>query len=407
MSVPASPPASVELAKAASWQACRDEVAARLAPCVPRPETRRYLQAYLDGLLSDTRRKNGWQLAEAIGDATPYGFQHLLGRAAWSVDQARDALYAYVAEHLGDPEGVVVIDETSFPKQGTRSAGVARQYCGTLGKVANCQVGVCLAYTGSRGHTLLDRELYLPAAWTDDPTRLQAVGLAPDTPFATKPQLVQRMLTRVRDAGLPVAWVTGDTVYGRAPDLRRWLEDEGQYHVLAVPRNESLRVGRDIRIPEEVYAVHAHREWRFRPSTGAGSKSQHWYDWQCWMLAEPEDADWGRYLLFRRSPADPAAWQAYVAFAPQGCDLETLVAVADRHWCIEHAFEAAKQETGLDDYEVRSAVGWYRHVTLALWALALLAVVQAADLTRPAPPKERPGPPSLAAFRRSRGLAGG
>ena len=406
MSVPASPPAPVEPATVASWQGCRDEVAARLAPCVPRPETRRRLQAYLDGLLSDTRRKNGWQLAETVGEATPYGFQHLLGRAAWSTDQARDELYTYVAEHLGDPEGVVVIDETSFPKQGTHSAGVARQYCGALGKIGNCQVGVFLAYVGARGHTLLDRELYLPAAWTDAPARLQAVGLASDTPFATKPQLAQRMLARVLEEGPPVAWVTGDTLYGRSTELRRWLEDAGQHHVLAVPRNESLWVGRDIWTPEAVHAVHEDREW-YRLSAGAGSKGERWYDWQCWVLAEPEAADWGRYLLFRRSLADPDAWQAYVAFAPQGCDLETLVAVAGSRWPIEHAFEAAKQETGLDDYEVCSAHGWYRHVTLALWALALLAVVRAADLARPDPQKKSPGPPSLRAFRRARGLAGG
>ena len=137
----------------------------RLVPCVPRPETRRRLQAYLDGLLSDTQSKNGWQLAETVGDVTPYGFQHLLGRAAWSsVAATRDALYTYVAEHLGDSESVVVIDETGFPKQGTHSAGVARPYCGALGKIGNCQVGVFLAYVGSRGHTLLDQELYLPAA---------------------------------------------------------------------------------------------------------------------------------------------------------------------------------------------------------------------------------------------------
>ena len=170
--------------------------------------------------------------------------------------------------------------------------------------------------------------------------------------------------------------------------------------MLAVPRNESLWVGRDIWTPEAVHAVHAGREW-YRLSAGAGSKGERGYDWQCRVLADPEAADWGRYLLFRRSLADPDDWQAYVAFAPQGCDLETLVAVAGRRWCIEHAFESARQETGLDDYEVRSAHGWYRHVTLAL-----LAVVWAADLARPAPQKKSPGPPSLRAFRRARGLAG-
>ncbi len=378
---------------------------ARLAPCFRRPEARQRAAAYLDGLLGDAQRKNGWQLAETAGDATPYGLQHLLGQAVWwLVDAARDALYAYVAEHLRAPEGVVVVDETGFPKKGTHSAGVVPQYCGTLGKVGNCQVGVFLAYIGFRGHTRLDRELYLTEDWTRDPDRLQAVGLAPNTPFATKPQLARRMLARTLDAGLPMAWVVGDTVYGHSRALRSWLEDRGLHHVLAVPRNEELWAGTDLRRVDEVQAVHREREWH-RLSAGAGSKGERWYDWQCWILAEPEDADWGHYLLFRRSVTDAEDWQAYVAFAPQGCELETLVAVAGRRWCIEHAFETAKQETGLDDYEVRSAHGWYRHVTLALWALALLAVVRAAW---PGPePAGDPAPPvAPSPARAARGAAG-
>ena len=203
-----------------------------------------------------------------------------------------------------------------------------------------------------------------------------------------------------------MAWVTGDAVYGHSRGLRSWLEERGLHHVLAVPRNEELWAGTDLWRVDEVQAVHADRAWH-RISAGAGSKGERWYDWQCWVLAEPEDADWGHCLLFRRSLADPDDWQGHVAFAPRDCDLETLVAVAGRRWCIEHAFEAAKQETGLDDYEVRSAHGWYRHATLVMWALALLAAVRAADLARPDPQKKSPGPPSLSAFKRSRGLAGG
>ena len=176
-------------------------------------------------------------------------------------------------------------------------------------------------------------------------------------------------------------------------------------HVLAVPRNEELETGLNRWRADEVLAAHEDWAWH-RMSAGPGSQGERGYDWQCWILAEPEDADGGRYLLFRRSCTDPDDWQAYAAFAPQGCDLETLVGVAGRRWSIEHAFEAAKQETGLDDYEVRSAHGWYRHVTLALWALALLAVVRAAALDRPDPQKKSPQRHSLTAFKRSRGLAG-
>ena len=221
----------------------------------------------------------------------------------------------------------------------------------------------------------------MPEAWANDPARLQAVGLDTDTPLATKPALARRMLERVLAAGPPVAWVTGDTVYGRSRALRSWLEGRGLHHVLAVPRNEELWAGSDLWRVDEVQAVHAHREWP-RISAGAGSKRGRGYDWQCWVLAEPEEDAWDHYLLFRLSLADPDDWQGYVAFAPQNCDLETLVAVAGSRWPIEHAFEAAKQETGLDDYEVRSAHGWDRQVTLVL-----LTVVRAADLARPDPKK--------------------
>lgn len=232
------------------------------------------------------------------------------------------------------------------------------------------------------------------------------VGLVPDTPFATKPQLAQRMLARVLEAGLPVSWVTGDKVYGRAAGLRCWLEDRGVHHVLAVPRNESPWVGWDGWTPDAVRAVHGDQEWH-RLNAGVGSKDERRYDWQCRVLTAPEDADWEHYLLLRHTSAGPDVWQAYVAFAPQVCDPETLVAVADRRGSIEHAFEAARQEVGLDDYEVHSVVGWYRHMTLALWALALLAVVREADLAHPAPQERSSRTHSLAAFKQGRGLAGG
>ena len=229
--------------------------------------------------------------------------------------------------------------------------------------------------------------------------------LAPDTPLATKPQLARHMLARVLEAGPPVAWVTGDTVYGRSRALRSWLEDEGLHHVLAVPRNDELWAGHDLWRVDEVQAVHAHREW-YRISAGAGSKGERWYDWQCWVLAEPEDAARGHYLLLRRSLANPDNWQAYVAFAPQDCDLMLLVAVAGRRWCIEHAFESAKQETGLDDYEVRSArLVPARDPGPLSPGPAGRGASRGPGASRP--PKKSPGPPSLRAFRRSRGLAGG
>ena len=408
--IPATPPVPapepVDPATIASWPAHRAEVADRLAPALGTAPTRARALAYLDGLLSGAERKNGWQLAEVNGDADPYGIQYLLNRARWSVAEARTALCDYVQDHLGDPQAVGIIDETAFLKKGTHSAGVARQYSGTAGRVENCQVGVFLAYAGAWGYTLLDAELYVPKGWTDKPARLQAVGLAPDTPLATKPQLAQRLLARAQAAGVSLAWVVGDTVYGHSGKLRSWLEARDQAYLLAVPAHENFLVGRYEIVVGAVFADLAEGDWQ-RLSAGPGSKGERGYDWQCLVLAEGADADKGYYLLFRRSCAQPEQWQAYLVWGPPACDVPTLVRIAGSRWRIESAFEMAKQEVGLDEYEVRNARGWDRHMILALWALALLSVVRAACLPPPDPQKKRAGPGSLTAFRRARGLAGG
>ncbi len=266
----------------------------------------------------------------------------------------------------------------------------------------NCQIGVFLAYAGPRGATLLDRALYLPRSWTDAPARLQAVGLAADTPFATQPQLAQQLLGRARAAGVTAAWVVGDSVYGHSSQLRQWLESQAQAYVLAVPGNEYVWVGhRQVQV-QEIQAGLLAEEWQPR-ACGLGAQGPRVYDWQCRALAAPAGQPWGRYLLCRRSREDPARPQAYLVHAPQGCALQTLVQVAGTRGCIESGFEAAKGEVGLDAYEVRSATGWYRHVTLALWAMALLAVIRATTLPAPSPPKKKPTA-SLAAFKQSRGL---
>ena len=405
---PPPPPQALPAATLEAWPAHLEEMAVRLRAVFPFRKTHRRALAYVEGLLGTAPRKNSWQLAELQGEANPYGFQHLLGRAAWSPEAARDELLAYAAAHLGHADGVAVIDETGFLKKGAHSAGVARQYAGTAGRIENCQVGVFVAYAGPRGTALLDRELYLPGGWTSKPARLQAVGLAPDTPFATKPQLARRMLERVLEAGPPVAWVTGDSVHGHSSALRQWLEDRGQSYVLAVPAHEHVWVGfRQVQV-REVRAQLPEADWETL-ACGLEAKGPRLYDWQCRVLAAPEDADWGRYVLFRRACADPDDGQAYFVYAAQRqtCALETLVRVAGTRGCIERAFEDAKQEVGLDEYEVRSATGWYRHMTLALWALALLAVLRATTLPDAAPPVPKKPRGSLAAFKRSRGLGSG
>src|ERR687885_343458 len=217
-----------------AWASAVAEVERRLYPYFARAEARQQALAYLRGLLSPVEHKNSWQLAEVVGAANPYGLQHLLGRAAWDADQVRDDLHGYIADYFGDADAVLVIDETGFLKKGRMSAGVARQYSGTAGRVENVQIGVFLTYATPRGHTLLDRELYLPKEWTDDRDRCEQAGIPSTRRLQTKPALAKQMLQRVREAQVPFRWVTGDSVYGDDRRLRLWLEEHEQAYVLAV-----------------------------------------------------------------------------------------------------------------------------------------------------------------------------
>ena len=355
-------------------------VATQIGPRFARAEARQRAQAYLSGLLSPVERKNGWQLAEAVGDPTPYALQHLLDRADWDADVVRDDLRTYVIDQLGDPAAVLVVDETGFVKKGTKSAGVAKQYTGTVGKIENCQVGVFLAYASPRGVAFLDRALYLPEEWADDVPRRRAAHIPDAVDFATKPQLARTMLERAREAGVPAAWVTADSVYGDDRRLRMWLEAQEQAYVLAVSGKEYVNVAatwtqRRVNTLLSEVAQQPAGAWQ-RLSAGAGSKGPRLDDWSRLPLVPPLQEGYERWFLVRRSHSDPEELRGYVAFAPAGTTLEHLVRVAGSRWTIEVAFEAAKGEVGLDQYEVRSAHGWYRHITLALFAQAVLTVIR-------------------------------
>ena len=383
------------------------DIARRLAPYFARSESRQRASAYLQGLLSAAERKNSWQLAEVCGEATPYGFQYLLNRADWDADAVRDELCRYVIQHLGDPNGVLVPDETGFLKKGEHSAGVARQYRGTAGKVENCQIGVLLGYARGLGQVLLDRELYLPAAWTQDRERCRQAGIPEDRGFATKPQLARQMLARAFAAGVPATWVTGDCVYGDDRRLRLWLEAGPQAYVLAVSGKEYVWVRGQHRQVKTILASLPGASWT-RLSAGDGAKGPRWYDWRWLPLAKPSEPGWRRWLLVRRSVSTPTELQAYVVFAPQATTLEAAVRVAGSRWTIESGFEAAKGEVGLDHYEVRSWTGWYRHITLVMWALALLTVMRAGTIAVEMLKKSLRPPPEaspLAAFKARCGLA--
>lgn len=333
--------------------------------------------------MGEVERKNAWQLAEYVGDATPDGIQRLLNTYEWDADLVRDDLRNYVSENLADQQSVLIVDETGFIKKGTKSVGVQRQYSGTAGRIENCQLGVFLAYASPKGRAFIDRELYLPKEWTEDRLRCQEAGVPEKTTFATKPHLALQMLQRARAAGVVTPWVTGDEVYGSDASLRQWLEGNQQAFVLAVRRNE--RVGLEWHgqlwtlAVSEVMALVAPTVWQ-RISAGEGSKGPRIYDWALVELAELIPEEWPRQLLLRRSLEDPSEIVAYRTFAPADTTLSEFVRVAGMRWAIEDSFELAKGEVGLDQYEVRRWVSWYRHITLALFAQAYLTVTRAQAL---------------------------
>lgn len=216
------------------WRAGLDALHARIAGRFRRAEARERAKRYLAGPPDRVERKNGWQLAEHLGESGPQGVQRLLNAAGWDVEAVRNDLRDYVVEHLGEADAVLVIDETGFLKKGTKSVGVQRQYCGTAGRIENCQIGVFLGYASEAGRALIDRALYLPQVWIDDAERRREASVPETVEFATKPQLARGMLERAFVAGVPAAWVAGDEVYGNDPGLRQWLDEAGRWIVRSV-----------------------------------------------------------------------------------------------------------------------------------------------------------------------------
>jgi SRSO17 transposase len=334
---------------------------------------RRHGRAYLLGLLSQTERKNGWTLAEFAGDVSPDGLQRLLNFSPWNQGACRDAIRRYAVRHLGDPGAVQAVDETGFLKKGRMSAGVARQYTGTAGRVENCQVGVFLAYAAPDGsRALIDRELYLPEKWTSDRDRCRAAGIGEEVAFATKPELTQKMIARAMEAGVPFSWVAGDEVYGGNPGLRSWLEEEGIAYVMAVACSEMITTAAGRFRADELAALVPAPGWQ-RLSCADGSKGPRLYDWALVGTASP-----AQHLLARRSLTPGEKGELERAFfrcwSPRPMTLAELTAVAGARWAVEDCFAEAKNETGLDRYQVRRYRAWYRHVTLSMLAHAFLAV---------------------------------
>lgn len=405
-------PQTVDRKMVNSWTEEFEVVNERLSRHFARSEVRQRVRDYLSGLLSETKRKNGWQLAEVAGNATPYGIQHLLGRANWDADAVRDDLRDYVLEHLADEGSVLIVDETGFIKKGDRSVGVKRQYTGTAGKRENCQVGVFLCYASGQGQAFIDRELYLPEEWAEDEHRRERAGVPEELGMRTKPEIAEEMLERALGGGVEAAWVLADSVYGDTRRLGVLLEEHEQPYVLAVSGKAYVWAGfYQHRVGAVLDSVRqgellAQEGWK-RLSAGDGSKGPRLYDWMRLPLNPPMQEGFERWLLVRRSIENPEELTAYTVFAAQGTTLEDLAKAAGMRWRVEIAFEEVKGEVGLDHYEVRSWRGWYRHITLSLFAHAFLAAIRASGLeVQKAPEKRgRKSPANLSEFKRRRGLS--
>ena len=356
--------------RAARWQAGFDEAFGLIAGRFAQADSRRRARMYLLGLLWGAERKNSWTIAEQAGELTPDGMQRLLNFYRWDAGAVRDDLRSYVLEQLGDPAGVVVADETGFLKKGTKSAGVQRQYSGTAGRIENCQLGVFLTYTSPRGRTLIDRELYLPKSWTEDRDRCAEAGIGADVEFATKPKLAQRMLERLltQHGRAAMPWFTADEAYGDNPGLRHWLDEHDLNYVMAISCDAHFSTPTGPQRADELAASAPNKGWQ-RLSAGEGSKGQRLYDW---LLIDP-DAD-QHLLLARRSISKPTELAYYICRARTPVPLAELVRVAGSRWAVEETFQFAKNETGLDHYQVHRYDAWYRHITLSMLAAAFLAV---------------------------------
>jgi SRSO17 transposase len=366
----------------AAWVAGLDDLFALVAGRFHRVEPRRRARAYVRGLLAPLAAKNGWTLAEAAGDATPDGMQRLLNAAAWDADGVRDDIRSYAARHLGAADGVLVVDETGFLKKGVKSAGVQRQYSGTAGRVENCQLGVFCAYVTGTGRALIDRELYLPRSWTEDRDRCREAAVPDDAVFATKTELARQMLGRALDAGVPAAWVTADEAYGKDHKFRDWLEQRRIGYVVAVPSNQAVP-GSAGTSRADVLAAHAPDQAWKRRSCGNGAKGPRIFDWAVASLPGDDGIPpgWSRSLLARRAltrnAKDERELAYYLCCAPAGTTDDELIRVAGSRWAVEECFQTAKNEAGLDQYQVRRYDAWYRHITLAMLAHAYLAVTAA------------------------------
>jgi SRSO17 transposase len=365
---------------AAGWRRVSALVLDRFAGRFARVEPRRAAAGFVTGLLADLEVKTSWQLAEYAGHDRPDAMQRLLYRAKWDADAVRDDIRQVVIDRLGDPDGVLVVDETGDLKKGTHSVGVQRQYTGTAGRIENAQVSVFLAYASRHGHTLIDRRIYLPESWTGDCERREQAGVPATVGFATRSQLADDMITAALHAGTPVRWVTADEAYGNNTALRARLRRLRLGYVVAISRDHLVPIdgGKTRHRAEHLAADLPAWAWT-RRSAGAGSKGPRVYDW-AWLADVGTDGDpqaGGRHSLLIRRNTTTGELAFYRCWTPGPAGLALLVRVAGIRWIVEEGFQTAKGQVGLDQHQVRRWQSWHRFTTLALAALAVLAICAA------------------------------
>jgi SRSO17 transposase len=399
------------------WASALRNVKGRIRPLFSQERVAASAGQFLDGLLGSEPRKTGWMRAEAAGDPGPWRQQAIVGRGHWDADALRDIVREYALETLSDPDAVLVIDETGFLKQGKASCGVARQYTGSAGKITNCQIGVFAAYVSRHGHAFIDRALYLPKEWTDDPKRMKAAHVPDDVSFATKPRLARLMIARAIAAKVPFSFVAADSVYGTG-EIETALRRAGKGYVLGVAANHVFNSwGKEqfVRGAASKIAQNLPKSaWR-RLSSGEGTKGARLHDWVYLELADLDAGEydstlvgeWTRGLLIRRSIAD-GDLAFFSTWCPKGTPMKKLAAVEGHRWAIEDSFETAKNELGLDHNETRSWHGWHRHVSLVMLAFAMMAVIRHranAGPLKKTPPRPSTKPRSSSAGRSRKSAA--
>lgn len=360
-----------------AWATSFEAFFEQFATVFQRSETRQSAQQYVRGLLADVKRKNTWQMAEQLGLPTAHGLQRMLNEALWETQEALCQLRQVTSTRLGYDPGIGVLDESGFVKWGDQSAGVSRQYCGRLGKVENCQVGVFLGYVAPTGAAFLDCQLYVPQEWCADRQRCRAAKIPDDVQFQTKPQIAQTMLERVWSEGIAMQWVVGDTLYGNSPGLRTAIHQRQRYYVLAIGAHHHVipaATGQKTALNAVRASVPAASWHRF--CFRIGEKGLIWYEWTALRVMMTNDAVGEQWLIIQRSLDEHSDYTFWLSNAPIQTPLVDLVGVALSRHPIENLIEEAKGEVGMADYEVRHWHGFHRHMTLVMMAHTWLKLLQ-------------------------------